>query len=317
MTVHNVDGQFPDGDARARTALDETLASIPGGARVVIDGLAMSGLPESLVPHQDRLRIVGLVHHPLADETGLSPEEKEHFTRTERAALATCTGVLVTSGYTAHRLEDFGVPATRVRAVPPGTAPAAPSEGPVGGPPILLCVATVTRRKGHDVLIEALDEVKALEWTCVCAGSLERDGAWVAHVQAMVAERGLKGRVDFVGEHDADSLERYYRSASVFVLASHYEGYGMALAEALARGLPIVSTTGGAIPFTVPSETGLLVPPGDAHRFADGLRSVLDDASRRTMSAAALRYGRTLPDWDASVEAFGRAITELSGAPAP
>ena len=136
VTVHNLDGRFPDGDAQARAALEGALASIPGGSSVVIDGLAMGGLPASVARHQDRLRILGLVHHPLADETGLSDAEKAHFTETERAALEGCAGVLVTSGYTAHRLEDFGVAAARVRAIPPGTEPAPPADGPAALSPM-------------------------------------------------------------------------------------------------------------------------------------------------------------------------------------
>ena len=313
MTLHNLEGRFPDGDDAARASMDAALTSIPDGERVIIDGLAMSGLPESVRPHAARLKLLGLVHHPLADETGLSAAEQEHFETSERAALGSCIGVLVTSGYTARRLADFGVSDARVRAIPPGTESAVPASGPpAGAPPALLSVATVTPRKGHDVMVEALGLVRDLDWTCVCAGSLDRDDVWVARVRARVSELGLDDRIDFVGEHDASALEGWYRAASVFVLASHYEGYGMALAEALARGLPVVSTTGGAIPFTVPAETGLLVEPGHPEAFAEALRRMLDPEERDRFAAAALAHGRALPDWDASIDDFGRAITELT-----
>ena len=83
---------------------------------------------------------------------------------------------------------------------------------------------------------------------------------------------GLEGRIDFPGELGAPELDKLYHSASIFVLATHYEGYGMALAEALARGLPVVSTHGGAVPDTVPLEAGVLVPPGDERALAAALR---------------------------------------------
>ena len=314
VELHELEGAFPVGDDRAIAALEDTLASIPDGARVVIDGLAMGGIPAPVSRHADRLRIVSLVHHPLADETGISEEERARYAASERAALTPCSGVIVTSGYTAGRLGSFGVDADRVRAVPPGTVPAEPATGPPDRePPRLLCVATLTPRKGHDVLVESLRRTRDLAWTCVCAGSDRWAPEHAARVRALVEELGLGARVTF-GEHDADGLDRLYRESSAFVLASHYEGYGMALAEALARGLPIVSTTGGAIPHTVPADAGLLVPPGDPEAFADALRALLapDGVVRGRLAAAARRHATALPDWDAAVARFAEALLELT-----
>src|SRR5690606_5642893 len=118
-----------------------------------------------------------------------------------------------------------------------------PAVGPGDGrPPALLCVASLTPRKGHDVLLAALARVADLPWTCVLAGSPDRDPAHAARVRRLIAEAGLGERVRLVGERRGDALEALYRDASAFVLASYHEGYGMALADALARGLPVVST---------------------------------------------------------------------------
>ncbi len=324
--VLNLEGSFPDGDEVADAALRAALQSLPDGARVVIDGLAMGGLPGPVRAHGGRLRILSLVHHPLADETGLSTEEQTHFAASEREALRPCSGVLVTSGYTAQRLEEYEVAADRIRAVPPGTEPAPAAEGPgAGQPPKLLCVGTVTPRKGHDILVSALARISDLDWTCVCAGSLDRDVGYAGSVFDRVRKAGLADRIEFVGEHATDVLDGLYHTSSIFVLASYYEGYGMALAEALGRGLPVVSTTGGAIPFTVPEECGVLVAPGDDVALSEALRSLLAPAAeveggtvpsgarlRAELAAAARRYAAELPDWDESVEAFAEAVLELS-----
>jgi glycosyltransferase involved in cell wall biosynthesis len=315
VEAHALAGRFPDADALGRDALGSALASLPDAARVVIDGLAMGGLPATVEAHADRLRIVSLVHHPLAEETGLSEPEQRYFRESERLALACCAGVIVSSAFTARVLEDYGVPTERVRVVVPGTDPARQASGPAPGePPVLLCVASVTPRKGHDVLVAALARVRDLPWRCVCVGALDRDHAHADAVLRQVADAGLADRIDFVGERTGASLDETYHRASLFVLASHYEGYGMALAEALARGLPVVSTTGGAIPYTVPAAAGILVEPGDDAAFADGLRALLaqDGRARAERAAAARRHAAALPDWQASVRAFGAAVDELT-----
>ena len=208
------------------------------------------------------------MHHPLADETGLDAARRARFAALERAALAACAGVVVTSAFSARRLEAYGVAPARVRAVPPGTDPVPLAAGPEPeDPPLLLSVGTVTPRKGQRVLAAALARLAALPWRCVCAGSLERDPGYAAEVTAFARETGLGDRLRFAGECGAAELDRLYHRASLFVLPSYYEGYGMALAEALARGLPVVSTTGGAIPHTVPADAGCWWLPATRPRW--------------------------------------------------
>ncbi|MEJ2538493.1 MAG: glycosyltransferase family 4 protein, partial [Gemmatimonadota bacterium] len=199
------------------------------------------------------------------------------------------------------------------------TEPARPARGPgVGSPPRLVSVGSVTPLKGHDVLVEALERLRDRSWVCVCAGSLERAPDFAREVRTRVSAAGLESRILFLGELDADELEAVYGTASLFVLPSRFEGYGMALTEALARGLPVVSTTGGAIPGTVPADVGILVPPGDAPALAEALAGLLESPERlEERAAAARRYAAELPDWSTQVEAFGRAVVELAGAGPP
>ena len=313
VRVHEVDGRFPDLDAPSLQALDRTLESIPDGHVVVPDGLALGAAPEVARRHRRRLRLVALVHHPLADETGLDEEARRRLRMAETEALGHVLGVVVTSPATARRLADFGVEAGRIRAVLPGTDPAPEAEGsPPGSPPRMACVGSVTPRKGHDVLVRALAAIDDLAWRCDCVGSLRRDPDFVRDVRSDVRRRGMVERIRFLGELSADVLDEVYRTADLFVLPSHYEGYGMAFSEALVRGLPVVGTTGGAIPETVPDDAGILVEPGDAEALADALRVLLEDPGGRTrMGYAARRHGDELPGWDRQALAFRRAVLEL------
>lgn len=319
VEVHELPGRFPDPDPTARAALEGALASAPDDAPVVLDGLAAGLLPDVVAEAAGRLRVVALVHHPLAEETGLTRSQRQRYAALERRTLAACRGIVVTSSFTAERLGAWGVPGDRIRTVVPGTEPAPEARGPgPEAPPLLLSVGSVTPRKGHDVLVAALRRLGDLSWRCVCAGSLDRAPAFATSVREAAASAGLSDRIRFTGELDREALDRLYHRSSLLVLASHYEGYGMALTEALARGLPVVSTTGGAIPHTVPAGAGVLVPPGDPAALAHALRRLLEDpAARAELAREARAHARMLPDWTQAQAAFAEAVGTLAAHPAP
>jgi glycosyltransferase involved in cell wall biosynthesis len=201
----------------------------------------------------------------------------------------------------------------RVEIAPPGIEkPERPSPRPHAGPAQLLCVATLTPRKGHLVLLDALARLGTLDWRLVLIGSLDRDPATAAAVRARIAARGLEARVTLAGEWPPARLAEAYAAADVFVLPSFHEGYGMAFAEAMAWGLAIVATRAGAIPETVPEGAGILVPPGDAEALAAALRAVIVDADLRARLAAGSRArAATLPDWPEAVARWAAAFDRL------
>ena len=317
--VHEVPGAFPFPSAASRDAAATILASLPEGARVVVDGLALGALPGEAQREAARLRLVALVHHPLADETGLSPGQRASLEASERRALQFVRHVVVTSKRTAATLDRFGVAPSSITVIEPGTdrAPQARGSGGhgSGGNTVeLLCVATVVPRKGHDVLVRALAAMAGAPWHLTCVGGLDRDEAWVTALRAQVAAAGLEHRIAFVGELDRAPLDACYAAADVFVLPTWYEGYGMAVAEALARGLPVVSTATGAIADLVGPGAGVLVPPGDAAALAAALSAVVTDAAYRSRLAAGARLARArLPSWDDAAELMARTIEGVDG----
>ncbi len=276
----------------------------------VIDGLCFTALAAARDYRPWPGPTVALVHHPLADETGPEEQVRVRLLEAERRALATACGCIVTSAATRQRLADFGCGPARVRVVPPGLE--RPAPGPVrspGGPLRLLCVATLVPRKGHDVLLAALADVADLDWTLDLVGPA-RDHDWARHVERLVADHPCCGRIRFHGEVTDPAC--FYRHADLFVLASRHEGFGMALAEALAAGLPVVSCRIGAIPGTVPDDAGILVPPGDPPALAGALRRVVaDPALRSEMAVAAHRAAKRFADWETTVRRFAAAVDAL------
>jgi glycosyltransferase involved in cell wall biosynthesis len=297
----------PEDAALARAA--HVIESLPDGTLAVMDGLAFGVLPELVREHARRLDWVALVHHPLALETGLDPDRQQALFDSEQRALAHARGVIVTSPSTARALANFDVEASRIVVVEPGTEPAPLATGSGRDALSLLCVATVTPRKGHALLVEALAGLKDRPWVLLCAGSLAMDPACAAALRQAIDAHGLRERVLLHGEQDEAGLRALYAEADAFVLPSFHEGYGMALAEALAHGLPVISTRAGAIPDTVPDAAGMLVTPGDAVELRAALQRLMDDAAWRAQLGAGARAARTqLPSWAQSSARFAAAL---------
>lgn len=306
--VHALDASFPTPTRAALRGGARVLGDIPAGATVVVDGLALGGMPDLARAHARRLRLVALVHHPLALETGLAPGRAARLRRDERRALAVVRRVVVTSAATARALAGYRVRPASIGVVEPGTDRAPAARGSTGGVPHLLCVASVTPRKGHAVLVAALARIRGLAWRATFAGSLARSPATVRALRRRIEAAGLGGRVTLRGEVGPAVLARCYDRADLFVLASHHEGYGMAVAEALARGLPVVGTTAGAMPETVPAGAGVLVAPGDDRALARALEDVLTTPGLRARLARGAAAAR-LPTWR---EAGARFAAELA-----
>src|SRR5262249_2398257 len=144
----------------------------------------------------------------------------------------------------------------------------------------LVSVGAVTPGKGHEVLVRALAQVSERNWRLTCAGGVDRHPPTVERLRTLVRASGLGGRILVGGEVDAAALSALYDRTDVFVPATLRETYGMAVAEALAHGIPVVATATGAIPDLIGygvHAAGLVVPPGDVAALARALSQMLSD----------------------------------------
>ena len=136
------------------------------------------------------------------------------------------------------------------------------------GPLRLLSVGSIVPRKGYDVLICALATLADLAWHLTIVGDA-RDARNCQHNSMLkLPARDCRSACGSSAPFRPNACSDFYANADVFVLASRFEGYGMAFAEAVAAGLPVIGTTAGAIRRGGSRGAGILVPPDDVDALA-------------------------------------------------
>ena len=290
-------GTFPRPSAADLAETERLLSAVPSGTPLLVDGLALGVIPPDLIDRVGR-PLVALVHHPLGLEAGLSAAEAGTLKSSERAVLTRAQHVIVTSPMTGKILaQDFRVTAARITVAEPGTDPAARSHA-VGQPSTLLAVGSIIPRKGYDVLVNALARLGHDDWHLTIAGADDRAPDTAEALRAQITNSKFAHQIMLTGGVDAATLDRLYAQAQIFIMPSLFEGYGMVLAEAMARGLPIVCTTGGAAAETVPDAAAIKVVPGDHLALAAAIDRVLaDPALCHRMADASWAAGQHLPRW--------------------
>lgn len=310
MTAHlQLPGSFPDPTPEDMAQTLAALCAVPPEQPIILDGLVFGAIdPKGL--SQVRAPVIAMIHHPLGLETGLPKTRAAFLLQNEAAALRHVGHVIVPSPETARVLcRDFGADPNRITVAPPGFDRAEVNPHPID-PPLILSVGLLAPRKGHDTLIEALAQLTALPWTLEIAGK-EHDPDYAATLHRQVEAQGLTGRITFAGELSEEALRARFNAASLFALATRYEGYGMVLSEAMLYGLPVISCSVGAVPDTV-GDAAILVPPDDPVRLAQALHQVLSQSEEgRRLARLSKEKAAALPHWHETAAIFSEVIARL------
>ncbi len=302
-------GRHPLADDAARASANAAFDSLAADVVPVIDGLGLPAFRDRAAALAAR-HSVGLIHHPTALEAGYTEADRTAVCAAERTLVKLLARVIVTSAATAHQLTaELGVNPQRIAIVRPGTANAPRSPGSGGPACAILSLGALVPRKGHDVLLRALAKLFDLDWHLTIVGSAARDRVHAGALRALAEQLGISQRVTFAGEADAPTLELLWQSTDIFALATHWEGYGIAIAEALKRGIPVAITAGGAAGALVTPLSGVVCAPGDEVMLSKSLRRLIFDGQlRRATAEAAWTEGRKLPDWRTQALLFAEAI---------
>jgi len=304
---------FPHPSPAARTQAVAAFHGIADGSLVLVDQLCLGVLPEVAKAEAQRLRLVMIVHHPLALEDQRARPASLAFAQSEREALRHVAGVITTSPTTARILStDYGVPTDRIIVAVPGVDRQPLARGSGSRSLTLLSVGAVVPRKNHDTLIAALASLRHLPWRLAIVGNATRAPVHVARLRTRLAASGLTSHVTLTGEVSARALARRWQTADLYVAASRHEGYGMAIAEALSHGVPVITTRAGAVGAWIGRHGALVVPDGNTAQLRAALAQVITKPHLRAqLRRGALARRRALPTWEATAEAVHRRLLQL------
>jgi hypothetical protein len=304
---------FPRVDADRRAQAQRCLLDAAQDVPIVVDGLALGVLAEEAEAASKRHCLIGLVHHPLALETGLSSEMAAALRVSETQALAATRHIIATDHSTAAILSaDYAVASGRISVAPPGTRRMSRPQTRQGGSVRILAVGAITPRKGYDVLVRALADLRDLDWHLTLVGDRTRSREAAANLGRIIVQLGLDQHITCTGAVSGEQLHLLHENADLFVQSSWFEGYGMALADAVAYGLPVIATQTGAAPRIVAPNAGLLLAAGDQAALTNALRMLVGDADLRKRHAAAARAAaQNLPTWDDTAQVFEQVLSNL------
>jgi glycosyltransferase involved in cell wall biosynthesis len=311
-------GSYPNPSPQDLVSTALALSEVPADAVLMIDGLALGAMPSGLLARV-KTPVIALVHHPLGYESGLSDEKRAALIESERAILSMTKAVIATSQATADLLiAEFDVGPEDITVAEPGTdqrkrIKKAAAVKEKAAPLALLSVGAIVPRKGYDILVEALSGLSDIPWTLDIVGALDRAPAAVTALKAQIDWYDLNQRITLHGALSDAELDAKWRMADIFVLSSRFEGYGMVLAEAMAYGLPIITTTGGAAAQTVPDGAALKVPPDDVIALREALARMLGKPATRTLLAnESIKASKKLPSWQDTATRIAETVIRVA-----
>jgi glycosyltransferase involved in cell wall biosynthesis len=311
VEVHRVERPAPDGSLADAASQAGLATALEAASSSLVDGIVAIGASELIADAVAAGRSVTiLVHHFPADDPALDGQARARTTAMEAEALRAATGILCTSHWAAEELRRrHGL--TKIGVAPPGVAPAALAVGSRDrGVPGLLSVGSLTPLKDQLTLVAALRSLTDLAWVAALVGSESVDPAYADRVEEAVAEAGLTDRVRVLGARVGAALEVEWQAADLLVQTSRSETYGIAVLEALARGVPAVVASGSGMVEALAAgrrslpPAGAVTPPADPDALAARLRRwVTDPDLAATWRSAALDQRGRLPRWTATAAA--------------
>jgi len=293
----------------------------PNASRRLLTGAPRADLFHALNQRVDRrARRTVCTFHDLFVMTGeySSPEFRARFTEQARQAAANSDAIIAVSQSTASQVEQLlGVEPSRIHVVPHGSPHGSPQDASVSTAAgaarrenLVLFVGVIQRRKNVGRLVKAFERLPA-GWRLALAGASQGYGA--AEELRAVEESPRRADIDVLGHLTGEQLAALYARARIFAFPSLDEGFGMPILEAMAHGVPVVTSQSSAMP-EVAGDAALLVDPLNIDQLAHALTRLAGDQQLRDDLIARGRARVPRFTWDSAVAQTWAVYEKVMGA---
>jgi glycosyltransferase involved in cell wall biosynthesis len=312
ITVHQLGGDFPFPSAENLEHCKRILDSIPNRELVFIDSLAFGPMHMLLKDYQGKNPILPIIHLPLSQNPNYNEESKKLLAEQERRAFDYANSVVAVSWFTKQLIVGYGVNPDNVWVITPGVFRVPRKTEYPGLPENILCVGSFLPGKGQLVLVHALADMQQYAWSLSMYGIPEFDTDYVQSIKKTIDEAGLAKRVLMHKQVSGDELNAAYLRTDLFILPSLFENFSMALNDALIHGIPVITTTAGGIPFSVPKSMGLFISPGSQGELKQAIKELLTNSSLyKHLYRSASQYYKTANTWENSIHRFHSLILDV------
>ena len=293
--------------------LSTLLSAIPDDRIVIADGLCWPGLEKLGAALTRRCKVVVIVHSLLARETVLDPDESTALLAIEVASWHGVRMLIATSRKTANEIAARLSAPTFISI--PGTdpVPRAPSSSrgsalPIPRRAVLLTIGSLVPRKGHDLLLRALAAVR-IPWELRCIGGA-RDLSWAKRLKDLAEELHVGEHVSWLGDLPFSEVSSEIERADLVLQTARYESFGMAIAEAVARGRPVLTAPAGVTDHL--PDGAVQVIDGEAATWSAAIEWFLTDTSaQRVLGERAMAARSALPTWEKQADGWVTLLESL------
>lgn len=246
-------------------------------------------------------KLTAMICHHFRSGLEETPMKRLLYRISEKSVVRSADILISISPHTRDTLLSMGRKKDDIVLAPPGLNCKVAEYKLISDSPIeILAVCSIEPRKGILEMVHALHGSGLTEARMTIAGELNMGSDYTRGVFRLIQDLELESRVLLPGRLDDNELHEFYGKADVYMLLSKWEGYGMSIAEAMAHGLPIITTNAGAIPYLVDhGVSGMMVDPEDWRKAAKYLRDLFSKRElRESLSKSALVAARDFPSWE-------------------
>ena len=309
IKVYSIAVDFPFPSPESRQQFVNIINAIPKDETIIIDSLAFGAIPELLRKIKLNHPIIALIHMPLSVRNEFTDVQNKRLSILEKKAFTYADLIVVTSAFTMNLLKELGVDPLKIVVVLPGVEVLSHKNKYALFPYKLITVSNFTRNKGHLLLVDALNEIKYLNWTLDCYGNTDFDPEYVDTISRLIDFNNLTDKIFIHGPITGNELSKAYVNSDLLIHPSEFETYGMVLTEAMAHGVPVIASAGGAIAQTVPASIGAFFKVNDSKSLQQTIKELLLDSNKyQNLCKEASNYINQAQSWAKSIKDFENAL---------